>query len=215
MFSDPSTPNLPDFYGYALNQGVPSSDLPSGTLTTVTIDTSGNLTAASSTGTVSAGQWINGVDVYIATWNGTSGTVTPVPTAAVSLPSAQTFSPYSAWALNYALSVALCGPGSSISGLAGMYVMGVYNLAMHQLLKIAQDLTNQTFFAQIRQTYRLTSLVPGPVMASGDQATSETLVIPEFFKNLTLSELDLLKTPYGRDYLGYAQMYGPSIVGVT
>ncbi|WP_455387436.1 hypothetical protein [Petrachloros mirabilis] len=221
MFTQPSTPNLPDFESFVLAQGVPTSDIPSGTLTTVTIDTSGNLTAASTTGTIQAGQFLYGTGIpdgtYIATWTGTSGTVSPAPSTAVSTGSAQAFSQYVAWALNYAIAVAMPGPGNGpgIAGMSGMYVLAVYNLGTHQLLKIAQDQPNQTFFTTIRQTYRLTSLVPGPVMASADQATSETLVVPEFFKTLTLSELDLLKTPYGRDYLGYAQMYGPTIVGAT
>lgn len=221
MFTNPAVANLPDFFGFALAQGIPASDLPSGTLTTVAIDALGNLTAASTTGTISAGEYLiaNGIPsgTYIATWNGTSGTVLPIPLAAVSVNSAQAYSQWATWALNYALEVALTGPGNGpgMSGFAGISIMATYNLAMHQLLKTAQDLPNQTFFAQIRQTYKLTSLVPGPVMASADQATSETLVVPEFFKTLTLSELDLLKTPYGREYLGYAQMYGPNIVGMT
>lgn len=221
MFTNPVAPNLPDFFGYALAQGIPSSDLPSGSLATVAIDTAGAITAASVTGTIQAGELLYGAGIpdgtYIATWSGTSGTVTPAPLTAVSVASARAYSQYAAWALNYALAVALPGPGNGagLAGMAGMYVLAVYNLGVHQLLKIGQDLPNQTFFAQMRQTYRLTSLVPGPVMASGDQATSETLVVPEFFKNLTLSELDLLKTPYGREYMGYAQMYGPTIVGVS
>ncbi|MDE2104859.1 MAG: hypothetical protein KGL39_46915 [Patescibacteria group bacterium] len=221
MFANPAAPNLSDFYGFALAQGVPASDLPSGSLTTVAITTGGAITASSVTGTVSAGQILYGTGIpdgtYLATWSGLAGTVLPIPSAAVSEASAQAYSPYAAWALNVALITALPGTGSGagLAGLAGMYVLAVYNLAMHQLLKTAQDLNNQTFFAQTRQTFKLGSLVPGPVMASGDQATSETLVVPDFFKTLTLSEIDLIKTPYGREYLGYAQMYGPTIVGVS
>ncbi len=220
MFTDPSSPNLADFYAYCLAQGIPAADFPAGTLTTVSIDTSGAITAASTTGTVSAGEVLNGLDIpsgtYITAWSGTSGTVSPVPTTAVSTATASAYSVYAAWSLNYALQVAITGPGiGSLPGFAGQYVMAVYNLGLHHLLAIGQDQANQTYFASKRQAYNLNSLVAGPVLASGDQATSETLVVPEFFKNLTLSELDLIKTPFGRAYLGYAQMYGPTIVGVS
>lgn len=122
-------------------------------------------------------------------------------------------SEYLAWALNYAIEVALPGPqiGAGLAGYAGSYVMATYNLGLHQLLKVAQDVSGN-FFATVRQTYGLTSPKVGVVMASEDQGTSQTLVVPEFFSRLTLSDLDLMKTPYGREYLGYAQMYGSTIV---
>lgn len=220
MFVDPSSPNLADFYAYCLSSGVPAADLPSGTLTTVTIDTSGNISAASTSGTVSAGEVLSGTNIpdgtYLTAWSATSGTVSPPPPVAVSTASASAYSVYAVWALNYALQVAISGSGiGGLPGFAGQYVMAVYNLGVHQLLVIAQDLPNQDFFTQARITYNLNSLVPGPVLASGDQATSETLLVPDFFKNLTLSELDLIKTPFGRRYLSYSQMYGSTIVGVS
>lgn len=219
MFTNPSTPNLADFNAYCLAQGIPSADLPSGSLTTVSITTSGAITAASTSGTVQAGQiLVGGPDgTYLTSWSGLSGTVSPSPAADVSAASVQAYTVYVAWALNYALEVALPGPGigSGLPGLAGQYLRAVYNLGVHHLLSIAQDQPNQSYFAEQRSTFNLLSLIPGPVLASGDQNTSETLVVPEFFKNLTLSEIDLIKTPYGRAYLGYAQMYGPTIVGVS
>lgn len=220
MFTDPSQPNLPDFNSYVLAQGIPAADLPSGTLATVAIDTTGAITGTP-TGTIQAGQILIGAGIpdgtYIVTWTGSAGTVSPAPLTAVSTASASAYSQYVVWALNYALQFALPGPGigSGYAGMAGQYVLAVYNLGTHQLLKTGQDQSGQAFFTQARATYKLNSLVPGPVLASGDQATSETLLLPEFFKGLTLQQLDLLKTPYGRDYLGYAQDYGPTIVGVT
>ena len=221
MFSDITTPNIPDFNTFSVSNGVPASSIPSGTLTTLAINTAGAASAASITGTVSAGEIILGAGIpeatYITSWTSLSGTVSPAPLTAVSVASASSYSIYVAWALNYALEVAIDWPGigSRISGYAGSYLMAVYNLALHQLLKIGQDAQGATFFSGIRQTYGLTTLRPGVVMASGDENTSQTLVVPEFFKNLTLSELDLIKTPYGRAYLEYAQMYGGNIVAYS
>lgn len=220
MFSNPTLPNLPDFNAYALGQGVPTADIPSGGLSSVVITTAGDITGTPS-GSIIAGQLLIGTGIpdgtYITAWSSTSGTVSPPPAQQVSAASASAYSPYVAWALNYSIQVALPGPqiGAGLPGMAGRYVIAVYNLAMHQLLKIAQDQNGILFFQQARATYKLNSLVPGPVLASSDQSTSETLLLPDFFKGLTLQQLDLLKTPYGRDYLGYAQDYGPTIVGVS
>jgi hypothetical protein len=216
MFSNPTIPNLPDFNAFVLNQGVPSADLPNGSLTTVGIDTSGNLTATASAGTVAPGMAIVGLGIsaYIATWNGgtNSGTVAPAPTAAVEVATAATYSPYLAWAFSVAIGVALIPP-ACMPPL--MYVLAVYNLGMHQLLKVAQDQSGQTFFSAQRKAFNLLTFQAGPVAASADQATSETLVTADFIKGLTMQGLDLLNTPWGREYLAYAQSYGPNIVGVS
>lgn len=215
-FLNPTFPNLPDFATYAYEQGVPTADAPDGTLTTVAIDTSGNLTAASFTGTVSVGMALSATglsDIYLATWNGTNaGTVQPVPTAAFNAASVATYSPYLQWAFTYGDNNAL-SPPPTIPAIS--YVLAVYNLAMHQLLKIGQDLSGQTFFSAQRTAYKLLSFIAGPVVSSADQATSNTLLAPDFLKGMTMADLDLLKTPWGQQYLMYAQAYGPNIVGVS
>lgn len=213
-FANPTQPNVGDFYAFALSQGVPPSDLPSGALMSVSIDTSGNLTAVSSTGTIAAGMALvgTGINTYIATWNGTSGTVSPAPAAAVEVATATAYSPYLAWAFIGAEAVTLTPPPCMPPIL---YVTAVYNYGMHKLLKIAQDQEGQTFFADQRANFKLLSFKAGPVGASADQATSQTLVTPDFLKGLTMGDLDLLLTPWGRDYLDYSQSYGPSIVGVS
>lgn len=127
-------------------------------------------------------------------------------------------SDYLDYALNYALSVAIgseVGFVSGLSGYANPYVMAVYNLGMHQLLKITPDQNGQTWFADQRTAYKLLQFQAGPVVASSDQSTAQTLAEPEFLKNLSMRDLDLIKTPWGRWYLEYAQQYGPAVVGVS
>lgn len=216
-WTNPTQPNVIDFFAFVLGQGIPGASLPSGSLTTVAIDTSGNLTAASFTGTISVGMVVVGDrlpdNTYLSTWNGSNaGTVTPVPAVPAQAASAVTLSPYLQWAFNVAVGIALYPP-SSMPPL--MYVIAVYNLGMHQILKIAQDPPGGTFFSTQRSTFNLLSFQAGPVAASADQATSETLVTADFIKGLTMQGLDLLNTPWGREYLAYAQMYGPNIVGVS
>lgn len=121
-------------------------------------------------------------------------------------------SEYLQWAFDIAMGVALIPPASLPPIL---YVMAVYNLGMHQLLKIAQDQNGQTFFSQQRAAFKLLTFQAGPVGASADQSTSNTLVAADFIKGLTMQGLGLLNTPWGREYLAYAQAYGPNIVGVS
>ena len=290
-YVNPLVPNLADFATFAYAQGVPVADLPNGILTTVTLSTAGNLTAASASGTVAVGMVLYGTGItantYLATWNSGSntGTVTPIPTTAVSVASASTYSPYLAWALEFAVNVCLEW-NSYVS--AALYVQAVYNLAFHHLLMLAQDveglvLTSMTwasgvvtatasaalpfavgqpfsvtivganpfgyngtytalqsgtntfqfelvsnpgtmispgtfgygFFAQARQQFNMLSLTAGVVSGATDQGTSDTLVVPDFFKNITMDDLNLLLTPWGRYYQGWCQAYGPNIVGLT
>ncbi len=151
MFTNPTLPNATDFYTFVINQGVPTSDLPS-------------------------------------------------------------TSDYLTWALAYGEGIALLPPSFMPPIL---YVMAVYNLGMHHLIKVAQDLPNQFYFTNARTTFGMLSFVAGPVAASADGATSETLVTADWMKDMTLSALELLKTPFGRSYLEYAQSYGPNICGVS
>ena len=84
-------------------------------------------------------------------------------------------SPYPSWALGYALSVALCAPADLPKII---YVMAVYNLAYHHLLRTAQDQSGLAFFTEQRVAFNLFSFVAGPVASSGDDGTNQSLVIP-------------------------------------
>lgn len=75
--------------------------------------------------------------------------------------------------------------------------------------------TEQTFFETARKKYEMNNFQSGVVLASGDQNTSQTLVVPELYKTLPMYAQDLVKSPWGRGYLQYAQTYGPSIVGYS
>jgi len=75
--------------------------------------------------------------------------------------------------------------------------------------------TAQTFFVNYRKINNLLSFQSGVVLGSGDQNTSNTLVVPELYRKLPLYAQDLLRTLWGRQYLSYAQTYGPTIVGIS
>jgi hypothetical protein len=100
-----------------------------------------------------------------------------------------------------------------------IYTTMVYNLATHNLIMWAPDVQPPPdppfkidangnpigFFQYLRSQYGLGTAVAGMVQSTFDQGTGTTLMIPKALQDLTLSQLQLLKTPWGAAYLGYAQ----------
>jgi len=106
------------------------------------------------------------------------------------------------------------------------YQQAVYNLAASNLLNFAQDPVPTVvyppgdpaglgFFAYTRKTYNMLGFVSGVIQAAADESTSESMVVPDAFKDFTVANLQQLKDPYGRFYLGVAQSYGPAVWGLT
>lgn len=102
-----------------------------------------------------------------------------------------------------------------------IYTVMVYNLAGATLIDIAVDPDGApiykdglTYFNYLRKDWGITSFVGGTIQSTSDEGTSESLNVPENLKNLTLQDLNLLKTPWGRVYLQYAEKYG-TIIGLS
>ncbi|WP_175952873.1 hypothetical protein [Burkholderia sp. BCC0405] len=94
------------------------------------------------------------------------------------------------------------------------YCFAVYCLATSFLINWCPDQTNQTYFADLRKTWDITGFIGGTVASSADVSTSESLNVPEFLNGLQLSNLQQLKDPYGRQWLGMQQPLG-NIWGVS
>lgn len=101
------------------------------------------------------------------------------------------------------------------SALFSIYSLMVFNLGMDLLINNCPDQTNQTFFEDLRKTFKIGNFVAGVVQSTNDEGTGVGLLVPEAFAGLTVDQLENLKTPYGRRYLGWAQKYGPSIWGMS
>ena len=218
MFTNPTTPNPADFLTFVLAQGVPSSDFPSGALSGASVSTSGALTATAFTGTVTTGMALvvstTQPYFYLTAWDAStlSGTVSPIPSTTLSDVNLSVYTPSLLWALQYAVDHCLKGSGFIP---VSTYLLAAYNLGMHQLLKIATDIPGQTFFSGAREQYKLLSFTGGVISSASDQNTASTIAVPDLLKDLNLSNLDLLKTPWGREYLGYAMNFGPYVVGMS
>lgn len=98
---------------------------------------------------------------------------------------------------------------------ATIYTLAVYNLAGDNLVNYAQDTAPSTYFADLRKSFGMNSFVGGVIQSTGDEGTSESMVVPEAAKEFTLANLQQLKTPWGRQYLAFAQSYGPIVWGIT
>lgn len=88
------------------------------------------------------------------------------------------------------------------------YEACVYNFGTNFLINICPDTPPSTYFADLRTKFNLLTFTVGPVDSTHDESTGETMFVPDFYKNLNLAELGLLKTPWGRTYLAIAQQMG-------
>jgi hypothetical protein len=107
--------------------------------------------------------------------------------------------------VNPMLAQAGCPPGSQWS----IYAMAVYNLGGSNLIHYAQDQDGRVYFAEQRKSFRIDKFSPGVVASTSDEGTSVSLLNPEFMKTMTLQNLQAIKDPWGRAYLGFAQSFGP------
>jgi hypothetical protein len=89
-----------------------------------------------------------------------------------------------------------------------LYELAVYNLAGDNLVNYAPDQPGRTYFADLRASLNLNAFTAGVVTTAADQNTSDSLAVPDSLKNLTIADLQNLKTPWGRAYLAIAQRYG-------
>lgn len=106
-----------------------------------------------------------------------------------------------------------------------IYNNAVYNLATDFVFNYAQDQPEAPmvegsdpaapFFKNSRKVWGINSFVPGVIQSTGDEGTNSSYVVQEAAKNFTLSNLQNLKTPYGRRYLAWAQEFGPTPYGIT
>ena len=98
------------------------------------------------------------------------------------------------WAFSYALDIVSPTLGC-VSSL--IYALAVYNLAGDFLVNYAPDSPGQCYFGDLRKQYKLAGFVPGVVQSTSDNGTSTSLLVPDALKELTLADLQELKTPWG------------------
>jgi hypothetical protein len=89
-----------------------------------------------------------------------------------------------------------------------IYALAVYNLATNNFVLYQPDQVGQTYFADLRAALNVNVPTLGIVNSTSDVSTSQGSTLPDFVKGLTLGDLQLIQTPWGRAYLALAQNYG-------
>lgn len=118
-------------------------------------------------------------------------------------------SPFLSYALDQAIALVVPPGRPCLAPSGGIgYTLAVYNCAGHIQIRITPDQTDRDFFACKRREFDLLKPSYGVVTSTSDDGTSVTLATPDALRNLTLGDLDFIKTPWGRTYLAYAQDFG-------
>lgn len=89
------------------------------------------------------------------------------------------------------------------------YAFAVYNLGADRIINFAHDQDGRTYFKDMRKDLGINTFRAGVVASSGGTGNSQSTLNPEFMKNLTMGDLQNMKTSYGRDYLDAIQTIGP------
>jgi hypothetical protein len=128
-----------------------------------------------------------------------------------------TTAPVVVWAYDFALDWVSeqlgCVPGQP--GGYTLYARAVYNLAADTLVNWAQDADGAPaykddlpYWQWLRNKFGVLNFVAGVVQSTSDEGTSAGYMLPDTFKGYTIANLQNLKTPYGRAYLGIASSLG-------
>lgn len=100
--------------------------------------------------------------------------------------------------------------------LPSIYALTVYNLAMDRVANYAPNPengplypgTDLPYWDGFRAATNLYGFVGGIISSASDNGTSQSMVTPEQMTNMTMDDLQTLKTRWGRTYMGFAQMFG-------
>ena len=72
------------------------------------------------------------------------------------------------------------------------YAYAVYNLAGDRLINFAPDQPAQTYFKDLRKTLNIYGFVGGVISAAGDEATNQSMVVPDAMTHFTMRDLQTL-----------------------
>lgn len=88
------------------------------------------------------------------------------------------------------------------------YNLAMYNFAADYLFQNCVDQECSTYWLDERKKWRTSAFTAGVVAGTADLTTSATIEVPDNLKDLSLFDLQQLKTPYGRAYMAIAQKFG-------
>jgi hypothetical protein len=228
VFTNPTTPNIIDYTKFLLTGvGIPAAMLPPDFTGTGTVASGSNVLTivTATTGALYSGAVVSDASGYIPVGDtiiqqltGTTGGIGTYQMAGAATNTQSTPEAITAangWIVT-TLSVAQEVVNETLACASPLlYTLAVYNLAADRLINFAIDITDQTYFQDLRAQLRISDVSLGVVSSSSNETTSSSWLNPEALKNLTLQDLQMLKTEYGRTYMGIAQSYGSTIWGLS
>lgn len=128
--------------------------------------------------------------------------------------------PGSGWLVNaYNQAFATVNPIMAQAGLGILYTQAVYFLGGDILVNDAPDdqevlyptnnPDNLFYWAYLRKQWNILGTGPtGAVQSTGDESTNASYTVPKVYEALTPDQVQNLKTPWGRRYLGIAAQVG-------
>ena len=78
------------------------------------------------------------------------------------------------------------------------------------ILQFQGDQSGETYFADMRSAYGVNNLVPGVISSTADEATSTSLTVGKSLSNMSLTDLQRVKDPFGRQAIAYLMELGTS-----
>ena len=95
-----------------------------------------------------------------------------------------------------------------------IYYWGASVLIQYGQDNINAEPPNQVFFETIRKNFGVNNFTAGVITSASDNGTSESMAVGMGLQNLTLTDLQRLKDPYGRQALAWMQDIG-TLWGLT
>lgn len=133
--------------------------------------------------------------------------------------------PDSSYVIQFSFAVSMMIVNQDLQGVTSPYInanaypsyyaLCVYNLGGDRIINYAPDPPGSTYFTDLRAKFNVYTFNAGVVSSTNDESTGGSFEVLDVFKNLTISQLQNLSTPWGREYLGLAQAAGPTIWGIS
>ena len=82
-----------------------------------------------------------------------------------------------------------------------LYTAAIYNWAASLLIQFQPDQSGQVFFVNARKSFGIGNFVPGVISSASNEATSQSMTVGKGLSNMSLTDMQRVKDPYGRNAL--------------
>lgn len=86
-----------------------------------------------------------------------------------------------------------------------LYTNAVYNWGASYLIQYQQDQTGQVFFTNARSAFGISNFMAGVINSAHNEATSQSMTVGKGLSDMSLTDLQRVKDPYGRAALAILQ----------